>query len=428
MSLVRACTFCAASVMTLTAVALNPALDARRAEWIVQAFNQQPEKIFEPLTLQDVKIRGGQGRVDVNKKAKFSYFIQTEDSADPQSRMILIPMATSRFAPTYYQTDEWWDRYKNVKPMPKQPIEDVEKFLGEMKLSTNPDVLILEPRSGKVTRRPLQNFLAEIYLQEFARNGVITLYRGAEKENETSLWNQSVRPPGGRYWTPTANYAWRYARKNLNFIEELVEGRAPLLKFEIPAEEFRQMTAQTWPSLTLGTELTKNVHQAFEMSGRFMDQLAPGQDYLGVGNLAVEFEIRANRRGADSMARFYKGSIGISELAQDRIRVIRKATARLQKQRPSDSAALEMAADQRVARVREEAHLLLLIQNKGPEADIRQALARLKGTSELTMIDGFSFSRWVESRLRRGGFLSDFSVEKILEKSVQPLKSCLKVH
>ena len=92
--------------------------DRDRAAKIIEAFNQKPESLIAPLTAASVRLVGGVGRVDVNPKAKFSYYAQTEEATNPHSKILLIPMATSRFTPTYYQTDEWWDAHNDQKRLP----------------------------------------------------------------------------------------------------------------------------------------------------------------------------------------------------------------------------------------------------------------------------------------------------------------------
>ncbi|MGZ5279820.1 MAG: hypothetical protein ACXWC9_07760 [Pseudobdellovibrionaceae bacterium] len=379
----------------------STSLDSTRAEWIVRAFNQVPEQLNELLTLESVKINGGVGRVMVNKKAKFAYYIQTENPVDPNSRILLIPMATSRFTPTYYQTDQWWDAHKDMKPMPRQPMDEVQAWLEEMKLTSNPDVLIVKPDTNQIERIPLQKYLLEIYVTKYARNGKITVYRGAEKDNEPDLWEKNQRPPGVRYWTPTANYAWRYARKNLKFIELLVDGKAPLLKFEIPVADFRSMTDRRWPRLTLGTELTKNAHNSFDSMGKFMDHLtSPQADYLGEGQYGVEFEIRSNKAGANDMSRYYQGMIGIQELAEDRAKVIQQTLARLKIQRPAEAAQLEQGTNVRLKTIQSEAEILLAIQKDEPSQKIADLIAGFSG-GELTKIDGFNFKAWASQKINQ---------------------------
>jgi hypothetical protein len=401
-------------------------LDKQRMDLIVKAFNQKPDSLIEPLVASDVKIRDGVGRVDVNKKAKFSYYIQTESPQDPNSRIVLIPMATSRFTPTYYQTDEWWDAHKNEKPMPRQPMEEVMQWLQDMKLTTNPDVLTITPENGQTQRQPLQDFLFDFYLQKYAHNGVITLYRGAERPDETQKWEQGERPSGVRYWTPTANYAWRYARKNQNLISDLVLGQAPILKFEVPVEIFRDMVQRRWQRLTLGTELTKRVHDMFDSTGRFQDQLTSGYDYLGEGTFGVEFELRSNKAGADEMARHYKGTVQIEELAKDRIKVILEALKRLKKQRPPEAAKLEKQMSERIEQIRLEARLLTLVQKKGSSEEIKALLAKLLSKGELTNVDGFNFQSYVQQKLNEGGF--DQKEPAKLSASGARAMMCGKVH
>lgn len=382
-------------------------IDKQRAAMIVQAFNDQPQKLIAPLTMDSVKIKNGVGRADVNVKAKFSYYIQTENTLDRNSRIVLIPMATSRFTPTYYQTDEWWDAHKDEKPMPRQPMQDVADWLQEMKLTSNPDLLIIDPiadrstglLTGKVTRKPLQEFLLEHYIAKHAKNGVIQLYRGAERQGELEQWQSGKRPASVRYWTPTANYAWRYARKNLNFVDELVAGRAPLFKFEVPVSDFKAMVLRRWPRLTLGTELTKKAHDSFDSSGIFKDHLAGGADFLGEGTYGVEFEVRSNRAGADDMLKYFKGPITIEELAQDRIKVIRESTIRLQKQRPQEFASLEAKADERVRQIQYEAQLLLLINSAAEAPEIMSIASQIK-KPEMMAIDEFSLKLFLQKHLK----------------------------
>lgn len=373
-------------------------LDKDRVALIVRAFNERPDQLIAPLTAESVKLKSGTGRVDVNKKAKFSYYIQVEFPDDPKSKIFLVPMATSRFTPTYYQTDEWWDAHKHEKPMPRQPMNEVAAFLDEMKLSSNPDVLIIDPSLPTTIRAPLQQYLLAFYLHKYAVDGVLTLYRGAERENETEMWEKGQRPAGVRYWTPTANYAWRYARKNLSFVEDLVNGKAPLLKFEVPVEDFKSMVDRKWPRLTLGTELTKNAHNSFDSQGRFLDHLARGADFLGEGQFGVEFEVRSNKAGADDMQKYYKGTISISELAADRIKVIQEATKRLQAQHPEEVEKLRKQADERIKTIKTEEQLLLLVQKGGPKDQINKLKSELSRSSEITNIDGFSMDHWLSTR------------------------------
>lgn len=412
-----------------TAIAQNSIaeIDADRVKMIVDAFNQRPETLIEPLTNDGVRLKNGVGRADVNKKAKFSYYVQTENPSDSMSKITLIPMATSRFTPTYYQTDEWWDAHKDQKPMPRQPMEEVAAWLTEMKLTSNPDVLTIDPKTKLVHRQPLQEFLLNHHLNKYVRNGKITVYRGAERAGEADHWNSGQRPASVRYWTPTANYAWRYARKNLGFVSELLDGKAPLLTFDVPVEDFKAMVMRRWPRLTLGTELTKKAHESFDREGVFKDHLAGGKDFLGEGTYGVEFEIRSNRAGADDMLRYYRGTIGIEELASDRIRVIREATERTIRQRPEEKQALDQQAEQRIKTIQDEARVLLLLKNKGDVEEIHSAVRRIQ-YGEMTQIDGFSLSQLAEDRIRQGGFGQAFDVEKMIQTKVRNIKMCRSIH
>jgi len=380
-------------IISLFAQAQSPD-DARRL-LILEAFNQRKEFLVEPLTLEDIQIKNGVGRVDVNKKAKFSYYIQTEEPSNPQSKITLIPMATSRFTPTYYQTDAWWDAHKDMKPMPRQPMEEVAAWLKEMKLSTNPDVLILNPGSAvKVQRQPLQDFLLQHYLRHYAKDGKIVIYRGAERANESQEWQAGRKPKGVRYWTPSALYAWRYARKNKNFIQDLLAGNSPLLKFEIPVADFIAMTKGRWPKLTLGTELPKSTHVGFASSGEMRDHLAGHSPFLGEGRMGVDFEIRSNSAGASAMTKYFAGPASIEDIASDRIRIIETATARLIKQTPEKTEQLNKSAEERIRTIEIEKNILLLLQS-APRSEEIPKLASQISRPEITNIDYFNLNSFI---------------------------------
>lgn len=390
--------------MSLSSLAQSIAdLNTQRVQLVVKAFNERSDQLVEPLQAENVRIVDGSGRADVNKKAKFSYFIQVENPADPTSRILLIPMATSRFTPTYYQTDEWWDKYKDQKPMPRQPMDEVQKWLEEMKLSSNPDVIVIQP-GQKANRLPLRDFLLNEQIERFSQDGKIALFRGAERDGEKELWEKGDRPKGARYWTPTANYAWRYARKQSDFIPRLVEGNAPLFKFKIPISDFKAMALRRWPRLTFGTELTKKAHENFDRSGRFVDHLANNSEYLGEGTLGVEIEVRSNRNGANDMAHYYAGPVTIEDLANDRIHVLEKALRRMVRQRPSEAETLRTQIENRIEIIRAEAELLLRLQKKsGSEAGLNALLEKIP-RRELTNIDSFDLNSYVAQKIHEGGF------------------------
>jgi hypothetical protein len=360
----------------------DPNLDQMRAQKIVDALNASATEWTEQIKIENVKIKNGVGRVDVNTKAKFSYYIFTEFPNDPHAKIILIPMATSRYTPTYYQTDEWWDEHKNEieearrkgTPAPRQNMDEVEQWLKEIKLSTNPWVFEIT-ESIKKTR--LQSFLLDYYLRFYSKDGVITLYRGGEKPGELEIWTKGETPRGVRYWTPTAAYAWRYARKNRSYSDDLIDKKVPLFKFEIPEEAFRQMVERRWPRLILGTELTKRVHDQFDSAGEFIDQLKENEPYLGEGRLGLEFEIRSNRAGAQEMAQYFKGPIEIREFLTDRIHLVRLTAERRKKQNPENKSAIQHWAEKRITDLINEAHAIELMQKKGSIDSVRAALAKV---------------------------------------------------
>lgn len=385
--------------------AFSQNLDSERASLILQTLNQFPDEWVAPLQLSNIRIENGIGRVDVNEKSKFSYYIQVEQPSDPLSKITLIPMATSRYTPTYYQTDEWWDQNKealetakrNGTPAPRQDMNEVSQWLREMKLSTNPLVFEITPQKPVKTER-LQTYLFKLFLQKFENNGKIILYRGGEKPTETAEWLEGRRPRGVRYWTPTANYAWRYARKNRDFLDLLIEGRAPLYVFEIPVEHFQNMVQRRWPRLTLGTELTKNAHQSFDRRGQFIDHLT-SHDYMGVGEYGVEFELRSNSKGANDMLQYFKRPIFPEELALDRISLLRKTLDRLKRSRPFESQRLDEVYQARIIQTEIEGKILTALQRKMSVQAIQLLLNRLGQSSEIANIDGAHFESFVRSKI-----------------------------
>lgn len=400
--------FLSAVIFVGMAQATESTIQQHRVSLILKAFNSRLENLVRPLIESDIHMGPTGGRVDVNDKAKFSYYIHIADANDVKSEITLIPMATSRFTPTYYQTDDWWDAHKTEieqaklknQPAPKQDMNEVMQWLQDMKLSTNPDVIEISGATGQVQYTKLQTFLLDFYLKNNVKDGKITLFRGAEKAGEISAWQKGETPRGARYWTPTANYAWRYARKNTNFLDELLLKQTPLFKFEIPVEQFKTMVDRKWQQMTLGTELTKKVHDSFDRTGTFQDQLQNNNPYLGEGRFGVEFELRANRDGAASMAAYYKGPVTIEDLVFDRIAVIERTQARLVKQDISNKAKLENLFSSRIERVKQEGKIIIALQENYSVETVQALLQNLNRQSpEFVNIDGTDFTLWVSKRV-----------------------------
>lgn len=379
--------------------------DIDRAQLILQALNSRPEQWIAPIEITDIHLKGGAGRVDVNKKSKFSYYVQIEEPTNPKSKITLVPMATSRYTPTYYQTDAWWDANaqaiadakKNGTPAPRQDMNEVAEWLKEMKLSTNPMVFEINP--GRPLKTPsLQEFLYQFYKDHYVKDGKITLYRGGEKVTETGDWLGGVRPRGVRYWTPTATYAWRYARKNPQFLEQLLDGKAPLYVFEMPFSAFTAMVQKRWQQLTLGTELTKNAHNSFESQGRFLDHLAGNSDFMGVGDIGVEFEIRSSSSGANEMLKYFKHPITVEELVLDRVDLLKKTLARLKKARPEEAAQLEEQYKDRIREALLEGKIMVAVREKMSKATVNQLLKELKGRYEVANFDFADFRTFIQEK------------------------------
>lgn len=377
-----------------------------RKELILKAFNAKPENLIAPLTIDDIELGNYEGRVVVNKKAKFTYYVHILNAQDPKSEITLIPMSTSRYTPTYYQTDDWWDAHKteietakrNGTPQPRQDMNEVTAWLEEMKLTTNSDVVIIK-NNRSVVRKPLQEFLFDIYIQKFVKNGKVVLYRGAERDNELQSWKSKSTPRGARYWTPTANYAWRYARKNKSFFDLLAVDETPLFKFEIPVNEFKDMVLRRWPRLTLGAELTKNAHQIFDRSAYFGDHLYNGFPFLGIGSVGLEFELRSNKSGADDMVKYFSGAVTIADLAEDRIAVLEATLERIKLQRPENFALESKTILSRIEIIKLEKLIVDSILNHSKKAYIDELLAKIPRAQQLEIsnIDGLSFTNWAKN-------------------------------
>lgn len=391
--------------------AQDKSADEIRRDLIVKAFQANAQEFVDEVTAEDIRIKDGSGRADVNKKVKYSYYIHTENPADPKSPIVLIPMATSRYAPTYYQTDEWWDAHKaeidaakakGVRP-PQQDSAEVAAWLKEMKLSTNPIVLKIDANQ-RISSVRLQEYLSDYYIQNFAQDGKVTLYRGGERETETGDWLRGVRPKGSRYWTPTANYGWRYARKNATFLKDLINGKPAIYVFEVPLAEFKRLTREgRYPDLTLGTELTKQAHNNFDMRGTFTDNIGGGLDYMGIGKVGVEFEVRSNSAGANSMAQYFKRVITIQELVTDRVKIIRETSARVQKMRPANAEQTRAAFLAREEKTVIEGKLLYAVQNnfsKEAAVAMLSAYRSARGPAELTdSLSGENFESLINQKI-----------------------------
>lgn len=381
--------------------------DEARVQKVLQALNSRPEQWIEPIDQQSIKIVDGIGRADVNKKSKFSYYIHTVNPSDPKSDIILIPMATSRYTPTYYQTDDWWDANKaemdkakkEGRPAPRQDMNEVAAWLEQMKLSTNPLVFVIKG-DGQVETPRLQDFLYQYYVNRFVKNGRITLFRGGEKVTETAEWLAGRKPKGVRYWTPTAAYAWRYARKNPNFLTDLIDGKAPLYVFDLSVSEFSEMVNRRWPRLTLGTELTKNAHNAFDRWGKFLDHLTGNQDFIGIGDIGVEFEIRSNSLGAEMMVNHFKRPISVEDLLQDRVQLLERTQERLIQADPKQKDAIQKNYATRIANAHLEAEIMIALREKRSQRHVRALLANLDYSHrELANTDRADLRQIAESRM-----------------------------
>ena len=98
---------------SLVAGAQTTSLEETRKNLILQALNAHPENWIEPIKSEDIEMGTYEARIVVNKKSKFTYFLHIANASDDNSEMIFVPMSTSRYTPTYYQSDDWWDKHKD---------------------------------------------------------------------------------------------------------------------------------------------------------------------------------------------------------------------------------------------------------------------------------------------------------------------------
>jgi len=248
----------------------------------------------------------GQGRLDLQDG---SYYVFSPDS----SKTFVIPMATSR------------DDQRVTQPR-------VYTFAAGS-----------EPK-----QESLKEFLLREIFAKLSKNGMIDLYRGAERDDERESWERGIPARGARYWTPNIDYAWRYARKQQTFLKETANGKSPIMHFQVPFEEFAAQVRAS--SLVLGTELPARTHQRLEAGQGFTDHLAHGQLYLGFPGWGVEIEIKSDReRGI--FARGYQRSVTLNEMLKSRENQILAGYERALKQWPEQAAKLSAERDRRLKNV-----------------------------------------------------------------------------
>lgn len=288
-----------------------------------------------------VHVRGGQGRVDVDPLHKRSYFILTPDPKDPLSPTLVLPLSTVRYSVQRYSTPAWRERHQaeiddkrsRREPVPEEPQADVEAYLNANGLSTNPDVWILS--RNEVRKRPLQDFLLETYLAE--ADGKVRLYRGSTRSTELADWETHKVPWASQYYTPSATYGWRYARKSDGpaFVDALSSGTPPLFWFELASAQFSSLVRSG--DFTLGVEFPKSAHEAFDSRGQFRDPLYGGFHYLGDPAFGVELEIVSTRAGRYRLLDAYQGPVTAEQLGELTVAQVEGATERLVRQFPEDA-------------------------------------------------------------------------------------------
>lgn len=256
----------------------------------------------------------GQGRIDLQGG---SFYVFTPSGEIDSSITYLIPLATSR-------SDQ----------AAKPPI--VYKIAG---------------RPANFSSEPLSEFLLREIFRKRAKNGMLDLYRGAEREDERESWTQGVPAPGARYWTPTIDYAWRYARKQAHFLSQTIAGKSPILHFQVAVDEFERQVRQG--RLILGAELPARIHKRLESGQGFTDHLAAGDLYLGYPDWGMEVEILSGRERS-LFTRGFKGSITWAEMVASRKQQIQVAYERAYHQWPLRRNRLQIERDRRLNQVAAE--------------------------------------------------------------------------
>ncbi len=336
-------------VLLLSSLILNVAFaddneDKRRE--LIQKILELEKANLPPGSNPLIEVHNGQGRVTVHQGHKYSYYVHTPDPKNPTSPTYLIPMATVRYAPGSYSTPEWWEANRAAleearrlrKPGPQQDPAIVTKYLAEQKLSQNPDVIQIFTNGKSHAKIPLSDFLLEEYIKHHSKDGKVTLYRGAEEAQETNKWAQKQAPGSARYYTPDANYAYRYARKNSNYSQAVANNQSMIVELQIPEAKFREMVKNK--QLTLGTEMTASAHRNFNPQQGFQDNLTNGP-YLGNERWGVEFEVLSTRNNIPELQQHYTREVPHSEVLMKRIAAAKVSFDRLEKQQPQDKSIID---------------------------------------------------------------------------------------
>ncbi len=381
-------------------------LDDARKEAISKALPNLDPKLIE--------VRNGQGKIDSNPKVKLSYFVYTAEPNNPRSPTLLVPLATSRFDRYNYSTDEWWDANKQAiekslrdgTPKPRQDPAEVARYLQQNGLSVNPDVYTVYPaspgRTASISKQQLREFLLNYHLRRYQGSPYVTMYRGGEKPGELNSWLRREYPRGARYWTIDATYAWRYARKNPKFLEELIEGRAPLFRFDIPKEVFIKWVRNGM--IVLGSELTRTAHRSYTQYGRFVDHLTPGDFYLGDGTLGLEMEMRPRRSARQEMAQYFTEAISIEDMASKWRDQLKRGYERLEKAYPEAADSLQKEYQRRLQMVHAEEALMQSVR-MGATADyMTEQLKKMpQGSAEFSNVDYTSLTSVVKGKISGKG-------------------------
>jgi hypothetical protein len=109
------------------------------------------------------------------------------------------------------------------------------------------------------------------------------------------------------------------------------------------------------------------------------------------------------------MVRYFNGPISIEELANDRVRVLKRAAERLKQTYPSRAREFEDGTARRVARTLAEARVLIALREKMPIEAVSELSRQLNSsTAEIANIDSVYFDSYVRGAM--AGLPSDPSV------------------
>jgi len=214
-----------------------------------------------------------------------------------------------------------------------------------------PIVYIFKNDLIKPIEEPLAEFLLKEIFRKHAREGMLDLYRGAERDDERQDWERGFAARGARYWTPSIDYAWRYARRQKTFLADTANNQSPILHFRISLQDLERQVRSG--KLILGAELPAHVHKLLESGRGFIDHLTGNRLYLGFPEWGMEIEIHSGRERS-LFVNGYKRPVTWTEMVKSRENQIQLGYERAVHQWPDRQKALESERDARLKQIAEE--------------------------------------------------------------------------